>query len=109
MNAGFGVVVLVAVLLVVWPAAVLLRAAWRKGRAGRTLVVLAVSAAVLLAALLLAPSSWPASLDERVLLLLGAWALLFAGVGVLAGAAALLKWLWRARRSGASPGEPRDV
>jgi hypothetical protein len=81
-SGGFLVILFVATLLVIAPSIVALRSAWLRGGVARLGSAVAAAALVALAALMMFPSEWPASFEERVVLILFACGLVFFSLAV---------------------------
>ena len=78
MNSGFLIVLLVATILVAAPSTFAGVWAWRRGGAFRAAAVVALIAILCLAGLLLVPSDWPNTYEEKIVIFLAAWGLMFA-------------------------------
>lgn len=91
MDAGFVVVLFVAVLLVVVPTAMAIRFAWRRGGVARAASCFAALLLAVLASLFLVTTGWPNSFEEKVVLFLAVWAMLFVVVGAAILVAVMLR------------------
>lgn len=77
MSAGFLVVLFVALALVVVPSMFALVASWRRGGLARFAAAFGGAVIGLIALVFFAPSGWPSSYEERVIMFLAAWGMVF--------------------------------
>jgi predicted phage tail protein len=77
MSAGFLVVLFVALGLVVVPSMIALVAGWRRRGLARLAAILGGAVICSIAVLFLAPSEWPSTYEERVVIFLAAWGMVF--------------------------------
>jgi len=82
MSSGFLVILLVATLLVVAPSMLLIVAAWRRGGVPRIMALVGLITLSCMAGLFLAPSDWPNTYEERTVLFLAAWGMIFALIAI---------------------------
>ncbi|MCZ4317347.1 hypothetical protein O4H66_28450, partial [Comamonadaceae bacterium G21597-S1] len=91
MNVGFVVVLFVAAVLVVIPTAVALRFSWRRGGIARGASAFSALLLAGVAWLFLATTGWPNSLEEKVVLFLAVWAMLFVVLGAAIAVVVMLR------------------
>ena len=77
MTSGLFVVLLIASLMVVLPSLITSRICWRRGGYWRALPVIGALVVGVLAAVLLPPTDWPSSYEERAVLFMAAWGMAF--------------------------------
>ena len=92
MTSGLFVVLLIASLMVVLPSLITSRIYWRRGGYWRALPVIGALVVGVLAAVLLSPTDWPSSYEERAVLFLVAWGMTFYALVAVATFVAITRY-----------------
>jgi hypothetical protein len=92
MNSGLFVVLLIASLVVVLPSLITSRIYWKRGGYWRALPATGALLVGVLAAVLLPPTGWPNSYEERAVLFLAAWGMAFYALVAVVTLVALTRY-----------------